>query len=153
MRRRLWNSAGIRFFELDYKKVMRELEEYAKKAVAKGARAVILIGSLAKGDYTAFSDADVIIIVKRTPKQPAERIIDFLDPSLSIDLEPRIYTTDEFLKMASKGRRLVREAVEHGRLLAGDPGLIEMARVLIEKALASRGGGGSQGSTPGFPRP
>ena len=121
MRRRLWNSAGIRFFELDYKKVMRELEEYAKKAVAKGARAVILIGSLAKGDYTAFSDADVIIIVKRTPKQPAERIIDFLDPSLSIDLEPRIYTTDEFQDTNKVQLDMLFNLASHGNItVVGD---------------------------------
>ncbi len=53
---------GIRLFKLDYKRVMTKLEEYARKALMKGARTVILVGSLARGDYTAFSDADVVIV-------------------------------------------------------------------------------------------
>jgi len=112
---------------------MRELREYAQKALLKGARAVILIGSLARGDYTAFSDADVVIIVDEAPDRPQDRVLDFLDPTLTLDVEPRVYTAEEFLRMAREGGRLVKEIVEHGKLLAGDGGLIEVARALLRR--------------------
>ncbi len=48
MRFRSWSTAGVRFFEMEYEKVIERLMEYAEE-VAKGARAVILTGSLASG--------------------------------------------------------------------------------------------------------
>ena len=133
MRRRSSDSVKIRFFRLDYAKVMAELSEYAKNALAKGARAVILIGSLARGDYTAFSDADLLIVVDEDPRRPLDRMVDFMDPTLPVDLDLRVYTVRELLRMAEEGRRLVREAVEHGRLLAGDRGVIEKATRLLRR--------------------
>ena len=136
MRRRSWSSAGVRFFELDYERVIRELREYAEGAVAREARAVILIGSLARGDYTAFSDADVLIISDRVPERPVDRIAEFLDPTLPIDLEPRVYTSEEFLRMAREGRRVVREAVEYGILLAGDEEVLREAKEALAESRA-----------------
>ncbi len=131
MRRRSSGSAGVRFFRLDYARIMAELREYAKKALAKRVRAVILIGSLARGDYTAFSDADLLIVVDEDPRRPLDRLVDFMDPTLPVDLDLRVYTIRELLRMAEEGRRLAREVVEYGRLLAGDKSVLdEMARLL-----------------------
>ncbi|ARD85028.1 nucleotidyltransferase [Ferroplasma acidiphilum] len=47
----------------------------------------ILIGSLARGDCTPFSDADVIIITDSTRSE-----IEFMDPHMPIDIEPRVFT-------------------------------------------------------------
>lgn len=88
--------------------------------MAKGARTVILIGSLAKGDCTAFSDADIITISDNVSENPVKRTTGFIDPSLPIDVEPRVFTTEEFFKMAGEGRRIVRETVAYGKLLAGN---------------------------------
>ncbi|WP_245218405.1 nucleotidyltransferase domain-containing protein [Pyrobaculum islandicum] len=49
---------------------------------------MVLIGSLARGDYTAFSDADVVIVLREDGRRPMDRIPDFLDSSFPIDLEP-----------------------------------------------------------------
>jgi len=112
-------------FKLDYELVMKRLREYAEKARAKGAKAVILIGSLARGNYTAFSDADVVIIADNVPKNPIKRLGEFMDPKFPIDLEPRVYTTKEILNMARKKKRVIREIVEYGILLIGEEELIE----------------------------
>ena len=58
------SSAGLRVFRLEYELVTRKLREYAERAVERGALAVVLVGSLARGDYTAFSDADVVVVVR-----------------------------------------------------------------------------------------
>ena len=90
----------------------------------------MLVGSLARSDYTAFSDADVIIIVPEglTPENPVERIKHFIDPEVSVDLQPIVYTEREFIKMAVQGRRIVREALSYGILLAGDDRILKLAR-------------------------
>ncbi|MEM3607166.1 MAG: nucleotidyltransferase domain-containing protein [Candidatus Bathyarchaeia archaeon] len=124
MQKRLWNTAEVKFFKLNYEKVMKKLKEYSEKALAKGVKAVILIGSLAKGDYTAFSDADILIIFDEAPKNPIDRIKEFIDPSLPIEVEPRVYTTSEVLKMAKEKRRIIKEAIRYGKLLAGDREII-----------------------------
>jgi predicted nucleotidyltransferase len=62
----------------------------------KRAVAVILIGSLNRGDYTAFSDADIVIVVRNDyPEKFLDRVTDFTDPTLPIDVEPRVYTENE----------------------------------------------------------
>ena len=128
MRRRSRSSAGARFFELNYERVIRELREYAERAVARGARAVVLVGSLARGDYTAYSDADVVIVSDNVPERPIDRLAEFIDPTLPIDLEPRVYTTREIIKMAEEGRRVVKEIISYGKILAGDKRLIDELR-------------------------
>jgi len=128
MQKRSWSSAEIKLFKLDYNSVIEELKEYARKALKKGAYAVILIGSLARGDYTAFLDADLVIIFGQTYRKPVERIKDYIDPSLSIDVEPRVYTVDELLRMAREKRRIVREILEHGILLAGNDDILKMIK-------------------------
>jgi len=134
MQERSWNSAEVKFFKLDFEKAMRCLEEYARRIVERGAIAVILIGSLARGDYTAFSDADLIIVSDNVPDDPLERLRDFMDPTLPIDLEPRVYTRKEFLEMAKDERRIIGEVLKYGILLAGDKALIIEAKKLYFKA-------------------
>jgi len=133
MRRKSWNTVGVRFFKLNYEEIMERLREYAEKAVAKGVKAVILIGSLARGDYTAYSDADVLIIFDDAPKNPMDRIKEFIDPTLPVEVQPRVYTTSELLTMAGEKRRIIREAVEYGKLLAGDEEIISTIGKILQE--------------------
>ena len=139
MRKKSSDSVEVRFFKLDYEKVLEELREYARRAVDRGAKTVVLIGSLARGDYTAFSDADVVIVSDNVPERFLDRITDFIDPTLSVDVEPRVYTSKELLKMAEEGRKLVREILEYGKLLAGDESIIEAVREALEHKPLERG--------------
>lgn len=131
MRKRSSNFAKIRLFKMDFDKVMKALRNYAEKAVEKGAEAVILIGSLAKGDYTAFSDADVIIIMDNVPKNALDRVKKFIDPTLPVDVQPRVYTSKEIMEMAKSGRKITKEMVKYGKVLAGSDEVIENIRELL----------------------
>ena len=128
MQRRSSSTVDVKFFRLDYERVMARLREYAERVVGEGARVVILIGSLARGDYTAFSDADVIIVADNVPERPIDRIPRFIDPTLPVDLQPRVYTTSEFMEMARRRARIIREALSYGILLAGDRELLDSVR-------------------------
>ena len=128
MQKKSSSTADVKLLKLNYSEVMRKLREYAERAVAKGARTVILIGSLARGDYTAYSDADVVIVADNVPERPIDRLAEFIDPTLPIDLEPRVYTTREIIKMAEEGMRVVKEIISYGKILAGDKRLIDELR-------------------------
>lgn len=121
-------------FKIDYDRVIGELKGYAQRMVEKGASAVILIGSLARGDYTAFSDADVVIVYN-TSASFLDRGAEFLDPSLSIELQPLVYTEGELLSMARAKRRVVKEIVGLGVLLAGDPAFLERLRAELNNTV------------------
>ena len=131
MRKKLLNSAEVKLFKLDYAAILKALKAYAKRALEKNAKAVILIGSLAKGNYTAFSDADVVIISDNVPENPLDRIKIFLDPTLPIDVQPRVYTTQEILKMARQKRRIIEEIVRHGKILAGDEKILKEIEMMF----------------------
>ncbi|MCD6488907.1 MAG: nucleotidyltransferase domain-containing protein [Desulfurococcales archaeon] len=133
MQKKSSGSVEIKLFKLDYKRILDELKSYARRVIGRGARAVILIGSLARGDYTAFSDADIIIIVNNAPSNPLDRIKEFIDPSLSIDLQPRVYTFQEFIEMARQRSRIVRETIEHGILLGGDKEVVKAITRMFRK--------------------
>ncbi|MGP3666798.1 MAG: nucleotidyltransferase domain-containing protein [Candidatus Bathyarchaeota archaeon] len=118
----------VRLFKLDYDVVIKELKDYAKKSVKKGALAVILIGSLARDDYTAFSDADVVIIVRKSKERPLDRIAKYIEPKATITIEPRVYTVDEMRKMVKEKSGVIREIAEYGVLLGGDEKIYEKIR-------------------------
>jgi predicted nucleotidyltransferase len=120
------NFASLKVFKLDYELVLRKLKEYAERSLKKGALVVFLIGSLARGDYTAFSDADLVIIVRDDyPKKLLNRIPDFIDPTLPVDIEPRVYTLSEFSKMAQNKERIIREIEKYGIVLAGNVSFVK----------------------------
>jgi len=126
----------VRVFKIDYNKVLKELKNYANEKIKEGALAIILIGSLARGDYTAFSDADLVIIVENDKRRPIDRLIGYIDPTLSIDVEPRVYTYNEMIKMAYRKDKLIKEIIEYGILLAGDRSIIDELRKYYEKSKA-----------------
>lgn len=66
-----------------------------------------------------------IVVRNDYPKKFLDRISDFIDPTLPIDIEPRVYTENEILRLAEKGARIVKEIVDYGIILAGDKNIIE----------------------------
>uniref|UniRef100_A0A7J2U4D7 Nucleotidyltransferase domain-containing protein n=1 Tax=Ignisphaera aggregans TaxID=334771 RepID=A0A7J2U4D7_9CREN len=61
------SSVEVKVFKLNYDYVIKKLREYAEKALEKRAVAVILVDSITRGDYTAFSDADIVTLFDIKP--------------------------------------------------------------------------------------
>jgi len=119
-RKEYLNSAGVRFLKINFNEILEELKRYAQlKGRSHGTRAIVLAGSLAKGTYTGTSDADVLIIADEIPRKSLDRYALFQDSSLTIDLEPRIYTSSEFLRKVEQGDHFAVEALEEGIPLFG----------------------------------
>jgi len=82
---------------------------------------VLLFGSRARGDWGLRSDADVLVILKKSPhKRFFDRIPRYLDlfskVSLPIDIFP--YTEEELDRMQKKGNKLILRALREGILLS-----------------------------------
>jgi len=92
----------IKLFRIDYDRVIEKLKEFAKRKINENNNilAIILVGSLARGDYTAFSDADLVVVVKEDDRRFLDRITEFIDPTLGIDVDPMVYTLSEIKEMA-----------------------------------------------------
>ncbi len=73
-------------------------------------------------------------MLEKPSKRHIDRIEDFIDPSLSLDVEPVVYTVDEFLEMARERRKIVVEAVKYGKLLAGDGDVLRKAREMLRSS-------------------
>ena len=99
------SSVRIKF--LDRAEILRELKELSLtlKKERKDVISIILFGSLAKGNYTGGSDADIIIIVKHSKKDLVERIFEFRKYFLncSIPVDVLVYTEEEIEKMKHEG--------------------------------------------------
>ncbi len=67
---------------------------------------MVLVGSLARGDYTAFSDADVVVVVPEgsVPDNQVDRASSFMDPSLPVETRPLVYAESEMSGMAPGGQ-------------------------------------------------
>ncbi|MGC9149472.1 MAG: nucleotidyltransferase domain-containing protein [Sulfolobales archaeon] len=121
----------VKVFKLDYEEILGRLREYAKRKLSDNVFAILLIGSLARGDYTAFSDADIVVIVKSDVRRFIDRIPEYIDTDLGIDIDPRVYTLDEILKICRERRKLIKEIIDYGILLAGDQRILDRLRECI----------------------
>ncbi len=82
-------------------------------------KAVYLIGSLARGDHTGFSDADILIILRDSDLNPIERIrtyIPYFDLPVGVDL--LVYCDDEFNEILAQGNPMVEKMIRERQQLA-----------------------------------
>ncbi len=96
------------------------LRDLAERLAAWGAERIVVFGSVARGDYSAGSDID-LLIVKETGERFTRRIeealeeCDAADPPLPV--EPLVYTRAELERMTAAGNPLIRRALREGRVI------------------------------------
>ncbi len=117
------SSNSVRIFSLDYEQLLRQIREVGKRLIHERAEVeeVRLFGSLVRGDATAFSDADVLIVVSEDAESdPVARILRYLpyfDLSRGVDL--LVYTRAEVQRALQEGNPFVQQAWGESILLAG----------------------------------
>lgn len=84
-------------------------------------KALVLFGSVARGDWHEYSDADICVIVNEPEVRPLDREWWLRIISLSDGfVQPHIYGQEQFLAMVDEIHRFAIEIVHWGILLAGD---------------------------------
>jgi predicted nucleotidyltransferase len=82
---------------------------------------VILFGSRARGDYTPYSDIDMIFIGNFKEKfiNRSSLILEQFDFHLGIGIDAFCYTPNEFKKMFIEGIVSILDSIDHGICLYG----------------------------------
>lgn len=81
-------------------------------------RAVVVFGSVARGDFNLWSDTDVVVVADRLPHR-------LLDRLAAVGSYPRVqpvpWTSEEWARQQDRGNPIVTESLEQGVWLVGRP--------------------------------
>lgn len=130
------SSAKVRYLKINFDEIFLRLREYAEsKAATHGVKAIVLVGSLAKGTYTGTSDADILVIADNLPSDILERYALFSEPTMPIDVEPIVYTLDEFVNKVRQGDHLAVESLEIGIPIHGEQFFNDLRKSLTNPSI------------------
>ena len=106
------SSSSVRIFYPNYNK--EEIIERIKDALNElnekiELSKVVLFGSYAKGNYTAASDIDLLVVYRGNPEEDPFRLV---KKTLHISrLEPHIYREDEYEKAKDVVEKMEKDGV------------------------------------------
>jgi predicted nucleotidyltransferase len=91
--RRVRSFGSVKSISLERDAVVSALSEVASamKKACPEVEEVRLVGSLARGDLTGTSDADVLVVPRESPLNPVERIrryLPFFELDIPVDIIP-----------------------------------------------------------------
>lgn len=130
MRKESWDSLAPNFKGYAHTEAVGRFVERAVRELRP--LALILFGSLARGDHHRRSDADFCVVLAESPCSPFEgydRVV-ACDPSGVV--QPVAYGADQFRRMVYEAYGLALEVMADGLFLAGD----EIFRQEIEELAA-----------------
>jgi len=116
--RRSWNTVSVRVWKIDGKAILNRLRRWAQELGRdENVLAVVLFGSLARGDHTPASDADLLIILRDSPLRFDERIPAFMPSGIGIGVDVFPYTLDEVRRGVEEGWGVAGIALKEGIFL------------------------------------
>lgn len=130
MRKQSWDSLGLNSERYAYAAAVGRF--VARAAQELQPLALILFGSLARGDYHRRSDADFCVILAEAPPKPlaAYTRVVACDPTGVV--QPVVYGREQFLQMLHQANGLALEVTADGVFLAGSEAVYQE----IEQAIA-----------------
>ena len=114
----------VRVWKIDVPAVMAQLRAWAERLCANDDRvlAVVLFGSLARGDATARSDADVLLLLEETDLPFDRRLVHYRPLGMPVPVEVFPYTRSEAGRMLREGWGMAVPAAREGVVLAEKDG-------------------------------
>lgn len=111
----------VRIFKINKDKINEKLKTWAEQLIKedKNVVSVVLFGSLAKGEATAKSDADILIIIKNSNKDFFDRSCIFTPVGVGISCDVFVYTIEEAKKKLTEKGSIVDTCLKDGLKLAG----------------------------------
>ncbi len=109
---------SVRVWKIDHKAILARLSRWARGlGQDENVLAVVLFGSLARKDYTAASDADLMIILRHSQLRFDERIPSFMPSNVGVGVDVFPYTLEEARRALEEGWGVVRVALKEGLVL------------------------------------
>ena len=111
------SSNSVRVFFADKSQVLGQIRGWAERLKARDPEVerVGLFGSYATGTYGPASDADLLIVLRRSSKPFRDRIPDYLPDTVSVCCDVFPYTVDEMERGRAGGspwfRHVLNEVV------------------------------------------
>lgn len=85
-----------------------------------GVRAVVVFGSVARGDFNVYSDIDVLVVAEHLPGDYRQRL-DALGWPPPPRVEPVAWSPQEYRRQRSRRNPIAIEAERYGVWLVGSP--------------------------------
>jgi len=97
-----------------------------------GSFTMILFGSFARGDFNAWSDVDVLVVLERAPENPLKRL-ELVEPLYEAIpwVEPIVLSVEELAKFVEKDNPVAVEALSRGVVIVDDLGIVERFSKLL----------------------
>ncbi|MDI6773630.1 MAG: nucleotidyltransferase domain-containing protein [bacterium] len=109
---------SVRVWKRDPNAVLSRLQAWAEQlGEDPEILAVVLFGSLARGEATAASDADVLIVLRDSVEEFGERMVRYKPIGLGVSVEVFPYTLDEARRALKDGWGVIGAALREGRVL------------------------------------
>lgn len=106
---------SVRVWRIDREAILARLTRWASElAQDDNVLAVVLFGSLARGDHTGASDADVLILLGHSSCRFDERIPSFLPTGIGIGVDVFPYTLEEAARAVEERWGVVEVALREG---------------------------------------
>ena len=118
MAEKSYDTVKIKSLNMD--KVLRKLKHVARDIIKKDPKVmeISLFGSLAKGNYTGRSDADILIVLKEDSRRFIDRIPRYLSSFLYADVPVDVFPyTEEELKQLRKENLFIKRILDEKIIL------------------------------------
>ena len=116
MRKKSYGSVTV--YESNAQAVQEMLSSYAKQLSRRNeVLAVWLVGSYHRKDFTPFSDADVVIVVRSSQTRFIDRSFEYAPEVASILVDLFVYTTEEIEEMRRSSHRFWEEIEQNHTVL------------------------------------
>lgn len=101
---------SVRIITVDESAVRNALKLYADRLKERPeVLTVYLCGSWAKGNYTPYSDVDLLIVLNSDSRLPHDRVPDYLPEQFPLSMDLFVYTQEE-IKNSRFAAELLKEA-------------------------------------------
>jgi predicted nucleotidyltransferase len=111
-------TVNVRVWTIDREAILNRLRTWAQALAAEGnIAAVILFGSLARGDCTAQSDADVVVLLYQDDRPFHERLLNGSPDDIGLGVDVFPYTLAEARRSVAEGWGVMRPALADGVVL------------------------------------
>jgi hypothetical protein len=95
---------------------LNRIESFINKILNEGIKFLLLYGSLAKGNYTQYSDIDILCVFDTDFTDPKERFMAAYRHSDGI-IQPKSLSYNEFKKGILEGNSFLHSIIEYGIII------------------------------------